>query len=102
YMRTIDFLALMSERIDTFWEQGKTGIEQAFQSTFICQALIAMKQGRVTRDGFDLIVASLSNRDDLRWHDLGFHVQGSVFDGMHTQYTGLLVLEHSGKQKVLY
>ncbi|QXG29483.1 dermonecrotic toxin domain-containing protein [Pseudomonas viridiflava] len=102
HIRTIDFLALMTERIDTFWEQEKTGIEQAFQSTFICQALIAVKQGRVTRDGFDLILASLSNRDDLRWHDLGFHVQGSVFDGMHTQYTGLLVLEYPGKQRVLY
>ncbi|WP_122419998.1 dermonecrotic toxin domain-containing protein [Pseudomonas viridiflava] len=102
HIRTIDFLALMTERIDTFWEQEKTGIEQAFQSTFIHQALIALKLGRVTRAGFDLVVASLPNRDDLRWHDLGFYVQGSVIDGMHTQYTGLLLLEHSGKQKVLY
>ncbi len=102
HIRTIDFLKLMTERIDTFWDQHKTGIEQALKSTLMTQALIALKQQRLTRSAFDRVVSSLDDFSDTSWYDLSFYVQGSFIDSLHTQHTGLLLLDQPGKPKVLY
>ncbi|WP_249583582.1 dermonecrotic toxin domain-containing protein [Pseudomonas viridiflava] len=102
HIRTIDFLKLMTERIDTFWDQHRTGIEQALRSTLMTQALVALKQQRLTRSAFDRVVSSLDEHSDTPWHELSFYVQGSLIDSLHTQHTGLLLLDHPGKPKVLY
>ncbi|MCD5984636.1 dermonecrotic toxin domain-containing protein [Pseudomonas sp. CDFA 610] len=102
HLKTLDFLQLMTQRINLFWEENEVAIEQAFISTFIAQALLALKQGRLTRRGFDLVVSSLSVNEHLYWHDLSFYVQGSVVDGLHIQHTALWLLEQPGKPNVLY
>ena len=102
-IKAIDFLFLMSRRLDEFWEQQADQIEQTFQAMFISQAIICLKQGNLLRSGFDGIVRSLTD-PALQWLTLGFEVQSSFVEGIEHQYcAGLLVLEEPHKpQKVLY
>lgn len=102
HLKTIDFLHLMTERLDAFWEQNQTGIESAFRSMFISQALIGLKQERLSRGSFDLIVQALSTDRKMPWYSLSFYVKGSLLDGLMTQCTGLLALEEPGLPIVLY
>ncbi|MCV4281303.1 dermonecrotic toxin domain-containing protein [Pseudomonas capsici] len=102
-IKAIDFLQLMSRRLDEFWEQQADRIEQTFQSLFISQAIICLKQGSLLRSGFDRIVESLTD-PGVRWLTLGFDVQGTFVEGIEHQYcASLLVLETPYKpHKVLY
>ncbi|QHF04740.1 hypothetical protein N015_20950 [Pseudomonas asturiensis] len=102
HLKTIDFLQLMTERLNAFWVQNKTDIEQAFRSLFISQALIALKQERLSRSGLELIVTALSTDRKMPWHSVSFYVQGALLDALMTQSTGLLVLEQPGLPIVLY
>ncbi len=102
YIKTFDFLSWMTRKLDDFWVQQQTAIEQALRSTFIVQALTSLKRGRMTRSGFDLIVQAMTSVEPVRWLALGFFVQGSLLNGMEHQYTGLLVIERPGELKLLY
>ncbi|WP_256672817.1 dermonecrotic toxin domain-containing protein [Pseudomonas sp. v388] len=102
HIRELDFLRIMSKKIVDFWGQHTAEIERAFTSTFITQALTALKQGRLKRGGFDQVVRALAHPQPGSWVALGFHVQGSAVDAMSPQYPGLLMLEASGGPKVLY
>lgn len=101
-IKSQDFLTLMSARIDAFWEEHKLGIEQAFRSILIGQALIGVKQGRLSRAGFDRVVEALIHPDSVRWLSLGFHVKDSLLGPMPLQHAGLLVLDGPGQLHVLY
>ncbi|MBX8484560.1 dermonecrotic toxin domain-containing protein [Pseudomonas cichorii] len=102
-IKAIDFLHLMSQRLDEFWEQQAQKIEQMFQAMLISQAVICLKQGCLLRSGFDSIVKSLTD-PAAQWLTLGFEVQNSFVEGIEHQYcAGLLVLEKPDKpQRVLY
>ncbi|MCV4288871.1 hypothetical protein OH708_13215 [Pseudomonas capsici] len=102
-IKAIDFLQLMSRRLDEFWEQQADRIEQTFQSQFINQAIICLKQGSLLRSGFDRILESLAG-PGVRWLTLGFDVQDTFVEGIEHQYcASLLVLETPYKpHKVLY
>ncbi|MDO7927565.1 hypothetical protein Q6A51_12290 [Pseudomonas sp. KFB-139] len=102
-IKAIDFLHLMSRRLDEFWEQQAQRIEQIFQAMLISQAVICLKQGSLLRSGFDSIVKSLTD-PAAQWLTLGFEVQNSFVEGVEHQYcAGLLVLEEPDKpQRVLY
>lgn len=102
YIKGLDFLAIMSARINDFWNAHKLVIEQAFSSVFIAQAMIALKQNRLGRSGFDLVVKSLTEPDEVTCSALGFHVKSSALEAMEIQYSGLMVLEQPGRLKVLY
>lgn len=102
YIKDLDFLATMSVQINDFWTVRKVVIERAFSTVFIAQALIALKQARLGRSGFDLVVRSLAERETVTWSALGFHVKSSTLEAMEIQYAGLLVLEQPGPLKVLY
>jgi hypothetical protein len=102
YIKDLDFLAIMSDRINDFWNTHKLIIEQAFSTVFIAEALIALKQNRLGRGGFDLVVKSLTEPDAVSCSALGFHVKSSVLESMEIQYAGLVLLEQTGRLKVLY
>lgn len=109
-IREIDFLNVMRQEIDNFWEQHKAAIEAALQSQFMTQALSCLKHGEVQRDGFDLIVTALEQLNLLaqgpraEWSIPGFFLQHSLFEGPTAQYCpSLLVLSYPGRsQRVLY
>jgi hypothetical protein len=102
HIRELDFLKTMSTEIIDFWSLHKYAIEQAFISTFVTQALVALKQGRLKRSGFDQVIRALTLQQAGDWVALGFHVQGSSIETMTPQYPGLLMLQQSGESKVLY
>ncbi|MCD5995174.1 hypothetical protein KDX38_16165 [Pseudomonas sp. CDFA 602] len=102
YIKSLDFLSLMTRRLETFWSLQRGAIEDAFRSTFITYALISLRLGSLKRSGFDAIVQALLAPDAACWSTLGFYVQGSLIDGMEQQYTGLLLLEQPGGSSVLY
>ncbi|WP_024647342.1 dermonecrotic toxin domain-containing protein [Pseudomonas syringae] len=102
YIKAFGFLSWMTRRIDDFWKQRKTEIEQAFLATFITQALISLKRGHLKRSGFDQVVEALAPAAQNHWRTLGFFVQGSLIDGMEHQHTGLLVIDQPGRPNVLY
>ncbi|WP_122314477.1 dermonecrotic toxin domain-containing protein [Pseudomonas cichorii] len=102
-IKTIDFLALMTGRIDDFWERQADTIEQALKTTLMTQAVICLKQGSLLRSGFDAVVNALTTAQS-RWLTLGFTVKSSFIDGTEQLYcAGLLVLEDSRtSHRVLY
>lgn len=102
HIRELEFLKTMTTKIIDFWELHKHAIERAFLSTLITHALVALKQGRLKRTGFNHLVRALSDPQSGDWVALGFHVQGSSVDAMTPQYPGLLVLQQPGESMVLY
>lgn len=109
-VKDIDFLALMSTRLERFWdEQGET-IEQTLKTTFIAQAVLALKQEHLTRSGFDVLVDMLdmtrSNETSspVQCKALGFYLQSSVIDAARCfPCAGLLLFSHPTKPvQVLY
>ncbi|WP_397451586.1 dermonecrotic toxin domain-containing protein [Pseudomonas sp. NA-150] len=104
-VKGIDFLAQMTQAIDTFWDNQQAFIEQSFKTTFLAQAVISLKRGTLSRVGFDTVVQALDTRiDAVRWVALGLYVQYSLIDGPQEHYcAGLLVLVPAGKSpRVLY
>lgn len=102
YIRDVNFLTTMTGRITDFWELRRDAIEDSFASIFIGQALLCLKQGRLTRSGFQLVINALDRHETASWRALGFHVQDSTVDSMVAVYPGLLVAGHPGKLQVLY
>lgn len=109
-IRQIDFLKLMTARIDTFWEQHKTALEDSLKNHFITQAVLCVKSGSLQRTGFDLIVKAL---DELhakpegaptQWSVPGFFLQHSIIENPSVQHcSSLLVLSVPGTAlRVLY
>jgi|SRR5471030_150406 len=86
-IKGIDFLKVMSTRLDGFWDKYSASIEQSFKTSFIAQALVGLKQGHLTRAGFNLLVKVLEATSantlapDIDSIALGFHVRGSLADG---------------------
>lgn len=100
-IRNVDFLQLMTQRIDEFWEQHGKTIETSLQSHFMTQALLCLKQGSLRRTGFDLIVKALgeldSQADDrsVQWSVPGFFLRHSIAeDSTAHDCPNLLILSH--------
>ncbi|MDF2642174.1 MAG: hypothetical protein K0R45_1446 [Pseudomonas sp.] len=102
HIRQVDFLSTMSARITEFWDLQRDAIERSFTAIFISQALVSLKQGRLTRGGFDLVIRALDGPETVRWSALGFHVQSSAISSLTPVYPGLLILEQPGGPDVLY
>lgn len=106
----IDFLTLMSSRLERFWDEQGEAIEQTLKTTFIAQAMLALKLGHLTRSGFDLLVDMLdmtrSNEtsNPIQCKALGFYLQSSLIEGTRGySCAGLLLFSHPAKPlQVLY
>lgn len=103
YIEQIDFLALMTLRIDEFWEGQQGRIERALRTLMITQALISLKHGTLLRSGFDDVVLGLSGTTPC-WRALGFEVQSSFVEGLTRQpCASLLILcPANTSRRVLY
>ncbi len=92
YLEQLDFLAIMTARIDAFWEGQQARIEQALGAMLVTQAIIGLKSGTLTRDGFDTVVSGLTRMQPV-WKALGFEVQAASFTPLIRQpCASLLVL----------
>lgn len=106
----IEFQTLMSSRLKRFWDEQGEAIEQTLKTTFIAQAVLALKREHLTRSGFDLLVDMLdmahSNETftPIQCKALGFYLQSSLIEGARCYpCTGLLLFSHSAKPlQVLY
>lgn len=93
HIRSINFLELMSKQLNRFWEEQGTAIEQSFKTTFMAQAVISLKQGQLSRPGFDLLVEMLDTTSTgIRCKALGFYLKPSLIEGTQCRCcAGLLV-----------
>lgn len=110
HIKGVNFLEWMSQRLNRFWQQQGSAIEQSLKTTFMAQAVISLKQRQLSRAGFDLLVGMLeatssnTTSNEIRCNALGFYVQTSLVDGTQCQIcAGLLTFSHSKKNlTVLY
>ncbi|GAB7533344.1 hypothetical protein PS3A_57600 [Pseudomonas sp. 3A(2025)] len=103
YIEQIDFLAIMTRRLDEFWDGQQGDIDKALRTLLISQAVISLKHGTLQRTGFDAVVLGL-NSATPGWRALGFEVQSSFVEGLIRQpCAGMLVLCPANTQRrVLY
>jgi hypothetical protein len=101
YIRSIGFLEVMTTRLNSFWERKATAIERALSSTLIAQALFCLKNGELTRKGFNWLVLALEEdrtsptTRQTRWSALGFQLDsGHLTGGVNPPCPGLLLLHH--------
>ncbi|TDV55829.1 hypothetical protein EC919_103375 [Pseudomonas graminis] len=87
YIQGIDFLELMQCRLDQFWQQQRADIERSLWSTFVSQALLALKTGDLDVDSFGRVIDAVEQVQrghlpekprpataDIRWSAAGFYV----------------------------
>lgn len=103
HIEQLDFLALMTRRIDEFWDGQQGHIEQALRALLVTQAVISLKTGTLQRSGFDAVVLGLSSHQPC-WKALGFEVKSALVGGLTRQpCASLLILSPPGTSRcVLY
>lgn len=100
YIRSIELLEVMTVRLNRFWEQKATAIARTLSSTLIAQALFSLKNGDLSRKGFDRLVLALEEDQisptvrQTRWSALGFQLgSGQLIGGVNPACPGLLLLD---------
>jgi len=103
-IKGINFLELMSKRLERFWSKHGAQVELSFKTTFIAQAVISLKKGRISRAGFNLLVdmldQTLSNTitNPIQCKALGFYLQSSLIEGAQCHpCAGLLAFRYTAK-----
>jgi hypothetical protein len=101
HIRDIDFLGVMTQQLQRFWDRQGSAVERSLRQTFLGQALVSLKCGTLSRTGFDLLVQVLEESEGetgerhTRWSALGFHLQQWLLPGTYcTCCIGLLVFSH--------
>jgi hypothetical protein len=101
HVTNVDFLALMSRQLQGFWDREGSAIESTLRKTFVGQALVSLKRGKLSRASFDLLVEVLEEWvhepkvRKTRWSSLGFHLERRLGPGTHCPCcAGLLVFSH--------
>ncbi|MCF7534413.1 dermonecrotic toxin domain-containing protein [Pseudomonas petrae] len=117
YIQGIDFLGLMRRRLDQFWQQQHADVERSLWSTFVGQALVALKSGDLSMDSFQMVIdaveqaqqvhvpqAPLSVTARIRWSAVGFYVSnGLPLSSDCPPCVGLLVMSATHREGgVLY
>ncbi|WP_426118641.1 dermonecrotic toxin domain-containing protein [Pseudomonas sp. DSP3-2-2] len=110
HIRKIDFLPLMTRRVERFWGRQQDSVEECFKTNFMTQAVLCLKSRLLSKSGFDIVIKTLEQLDvrpgsgAIERTVLGFYLQHSVFEGVQEIYCpGLLILSEPGRpQKVLY
>lgn len=117
YIQGIDFLGLMQRRLDRFWQKQRTEVERSLWSTFISQALLALKTGDLSKDHFQMVIDAveraqqvhlpqtpLSEAARIRWSAAGFHVNNGLPLGADCPpCIGLLIISAADREGgVLY
>ena len=102
YIRSIEFLEVMTARLNGFWDQKATSIERTLSSTLIAQALFCLKNGDLSRKGFDRLVLALEEERtppdsrQTRWSALGFQlISGDPGASGSPACPGLLLLHQA-------
>ncbi|MEA9979141.1 MULTISPECIES: dermonecrotic toxin domain-containing protein [unclassified Pseudomonas] len=109
-IKDIDFLPLMTNRLNGFWKKHAATIERSLATTLITQLVIALKMGHVSRVGFDMLVEALeyppsqTAPSNIRCKSLGFYLQPALAESKHCQRcAGLLVFfKANNPRRVLY
>ncbi|WP_295473764.1 DUF6543 domain-containing protein [uncultured Pseudomonas sp.] len=103
HIASIDFLALMTQRIEAFWEHHQQDLERTLRTALVHQAIICLKLGQLSRPAFDRIALALED-PQARWAVLGVQVQSSLFEGLERQPCAslLLLVAADGHPLVLY
>lgn len=91
YIQGIDFLEHMQRRLDQFWQQQRADIERSLWSTFVSQALLALKSGELSRDSFNFIIGAIEQAQQvslpqtppfgtsrIRWSAAGLYVSNGL------------------------
>lgn len=91
YIQGIDFLELMQRQLDRFWQQQRADVERALWSTFVSQALLALKSGELPRDSFQRVIEAVEQAQrghlpetrllstaPVRWSAAGFYVSNGL------------------------
>ncbi|MEQ7921346.1 DUF6543 domain-containing protein [Xanthomonas sp. WHRI 1810A] len=110
HIRDIDFLGVMTQQLQRFWDRQGTEVERSLRQTFVGQALVSLKRGTLSRAGFDLLTQVLEDSEteprerSTQWSALGFHLQRSLLPSTHCDgCIGLLVFSHDQNPgRVLY
>jgi hypothetical protein len=112
YIHSVDVLQLMRRRLDQFWRQQHADIERSLWSTFIAQALLALKKGDLSQGQFETVINAVDQvqvglprkSNGIRWSTVGFYLSnGLPFSSDCPACVGLLVMSHgTGGGGVLY
>ncbi|HEX8596426.1 MAG TPA: DUF6543 domain-containing protein [Pseudomonas sp.] len=110
HIREIDFLSLMSRRIEHFWNKQQCVVEQALETTFVTQAVRCLKSRLLFQTGFDMVIKAVeqlrvsASHTVVQWSVLGFYLQHYPLQSADEYYcANLLVLSLPDKpQRVLY
>jgi len=110
HIRNIDFLPLMTHRVERFWGRHHDSVGECFKTNFMTQAVLCLKSRRLLKSGFDIVVKTLEQlyvkprSGAIELNVPGFYLQHSVFEGVQEIYCpGLLILSEPGRpQRVLY
>ncbi|RZI71720.1 MAG: hypothetical protein EOP13_17310 [Pseudomonas sp.] len=117
YIQGIDFLGLMQHQLGRFWQQQRADVERSLWSTFIGQALLALKNGDLPRDSFHRVTDAVEQAQQvhlpdtplfgtalIRWSAAGFYVGNGLPLGADCPpCVGLLMIRAPGQEGgVLY
>jgi hypothetical protein len=112
YIQSVDFLDIMRHRLDQFWHQQRADIERSLWSTFVAQALLALKSGDLSQDHFQLVTGAVEQvqgplphtPNQLRWSTVGFYLSnGLPLSSDCPACVGLLLIGHKNREGgVLY
>ena len=112
YIRSVDFLNVMTRQFDQFWHQHRADIERSLWSTFVAQALVALKSGDLSQAHFQLVTDAVEQVQDplpgtqnqLRWSTVGFYLSnGLPLSSDCPACVGLLLIGHKTREGgVLY
>jgi hypothetical protein len=99
YIGSIELLEVMTARLNVFWERKATAIERTLSSTLIGQAVFCLKNGELSRKGFNHLVLALEedhispSARQTRWSALAFQLDsGHLVGGANPACPGLLLL----------
>lgn len=107
---SVDLLAIITARLTQFWDRQGPTIERSLWSTFIGQALLALKGGELSKPAFDLVVSAMQQAQQpdtprtVRWSTLGFYLSNGLPGGLDCPAcVGLLLIGREGESAgVLY
>ncbi|UZJ61538.1 hypothetical protein OKW98_07425 [Pseudomonas sp. KU26590] len=117
YIQGIDFLGLMQRRLDPFWQQQRADIKRSLWSTFVSQALLALKSGDLCVESFGTVTDAVeqvqrghlpemprSVTAGIRWSAVGFYAgNGLPLSADCPPCVGLMMMSHKNREGgVLY
>ncbi len=109
-VKSVEFLEVMARRLKRFWDQQSSAIERSLWSTFIAQAVLGLKSGDLSVNGFNLLASAVQdqqvpdNQRKTHWNVLGFYLPSGPLPSTDCPGCAGLVLMRESNQPggVLY